>query len=292
MGISKPEMCYTDGTMTPFDLQYREAIRRIMEDGVEERHERTGTTTRALPGVTFQIDLEEGFPLLTLRKIPVKLFVAEQVWFVSGERQTSHFLRDFTKIFDDFAEEDGTISTAYGYRWRHHFGRDQLMELVRHLEAEPTSRHGVVVTWDPSDDGLTAPKKKNVPCPFTYVVNIIGGRLNLHNVVRSNDMMLGCPHDAAGFALLAYLLAQKLGVRPGMYTHSISHAHVYGDHFEHALELLSHEHDHPAVKLDLPPNSFDRALRSDKNLVQEIFEILSSQYQPCESKLGRMKIAL
>src|SRR3989338_3441087 len=176
--------------MNTFDTQYQEAIRLIMENGVEERHERTGTTTRALPGVTFQIDMEEGFPLLTLRKIPIKLFVAEQIWFVTGEKQTEGFLREFTKIWDDFAEEDGTISTAYGYRWRHHFGRDQLMELVWHLQEEPTSRQGVVVTWDPNDDGLTAPKKKNVPCPFTYVVNIIGGRLNPHNLGGSKDKML------------------------------------------------------------------------------------------------------
>ncbi len=278
--------------MTPFDIQYKEAIRRIMEEGTEEKHERTGAVTRAVPGITFQVDLEESFPILTLRKIPLRLFVAEQVWFVMGERQTEGFLRDFTKIWDDFAEEDGTISTAYGYRWRHHFGRDQLMGLVEHLQEEPTSRQGVVVTWDPGDDGLMAAKKKNVPCPFTYVVNIIGGRLNMHNIIRSNDMMLGCPHDTAGFALLAYMLAQKLGVRPGMYTHSISHAHVYGDHFEHAEELMTQESNHPNIVLNLPDNSFDRALTADKELVTEIFQGLKEQYSPCASELGRMKISL
>jgi len=278
--------------MTHFDVQYKEAVRKIMEEGIEEHHERTGTTTRSLPGVTFQVDLEEGFPLLTLRKIPLRLFVAEQVWFITGEKQTEGFLRDFTKIWDDFAEEDGTISTAYGYRWRQHFERDQLLELVKHLEDEPTSRQGVVVTWDPNDDGLTAPKKKNVPCPFTFVTNIIGGRLNMHNIVRSNDMMLGCPHDTAGFALLAYILAQKFGVKPGIYTHSISHAHIYGNHFDHANELISQEQDHSPVRLELPENSFDRALKADKDLVTEIFQNLKSQYSPCESKLGRMKISL
>lgn len=285
------EACYTIPTMMSFDDQYQAAISRIMQEGVEEFHERTKTTTRSLPGLTFQVDLEEGFPLLTLRKIPLKLFIAEQIWFLTGEQQTEGFLREFTKIWDDFTEADGTISSAYGYRWRRHFERDQLIELVRHLEEEPTSRQGVVVTWDPSGDGLTAPKKKNVPCPFTYVVNIIGGRLNMHNVVRSNDMMLGAPHDVAGFALLASILAQRLAVRPGIYTHSISHAHIYGNHFAQAEEVTNRFHEHAPIHLELPLKSFERALEADKKLVQDIFELFKKEYHPLEP-LAKMQIAL
>ena len=93
----------------------------------------------------------------------------------------------------------GTMPAAYGFRWKEAFGRDQLELLVKLLEKEPSSRHGVVVTWDPREDGLGNPEsKKNIPCPYTFIVNIINDKLHLHSILRSNDMMLGCPHDVAG----------------------------------------------------------------------------------------------
>ena len=100
------------------------------------------------------------------------------------------------------------MASAYGYRWRTHFGRDQIGELIELLETDPTSRHGVILMWDPSDDGLAqGTKKKNIPCPYTFTVQIIGGRLHLHLILRSNDMMLGNPHDVSGFAILLHFLA-------------------------------------------------------------------------------------
>ncbi|MDP2631862.1 MAG: thymidylate synthase [Candidatus Uhrbacteria bacterium] len=267
--------------MTPFDVQYKEAVRSIMEEGIDVPNPWSGRITRMVPGVTLRVDTGECFPLLTLRKIPLKLFVAEQVWFLMGENKPD-WMRQFTKIWDDFTEDDGTIAAAYGYRWRHHFGRDQLQSLVDHLKVNPASRHGVVVTWDPAHDGLGVENKKNIPCPYTFTVNIAGGKLHLHNIVRSNDMMLGCPHDAAGFALLQCILAQVLGVEPGIYTHSISNAHIYDNHFDGARELLSREQTHDAVKLKLPQNSYQRAVAGDASLVGEIFDSLKSQYKPLE----------
>lgn len=269
--------------MTNFDLKYQAIIKDIIEHGIEEYHERTGKKVKALPGVQFQIDIEhDGFPILTLRKNPFKSAIAETLWFISGEKDPT-FLRKFTKMWDLFLEEDGTIAAAYGYRWRHAFGRDQLGKLVELLQKDPTSRHGVVVTWDPRDDGFGGTPKKNVPCPYTYTVNIIGGRLHLHNIVRSNDMILGCPFDTFGFSLLMCILAQKLGVRPGIYTHSISNAHIYENHYEGAQELIRRTNDHKNITLSLPENSFDRAEKLDESLVTEILEPLKAQYSPMES---------
>lgn len=266
--------------MTQFDHAYKEAIQEIMNSGYNEYNERTGHWTKALPGITFR--LSQGFPLLTLRRIPVKLFVAEMIWYIMGSRNPDDFVNEFTGIWKDFTEADGSIAAAYGYRWRHHFGRDQLGDLLKLLEQEPGSRHGVVVTWDPSDDGLgTGSKKKNVPCPYTFTVNIIGDKLHLHNVVRSNDMMLGCPHDVAGFALLQNLLAAKLGLKAGTLTHTISNAHIYDTHYEQAWELIDRANeDHGEILLDPQPNWFDRAQAGDKKLVEEIAGILSSRYKP------------
>jgi thymidylate synthase len=268
--------------MTQFDSLYKEILSRILNEGVREVNARTGHETAALPGIHFSIDIEkEGFPLLTLRKIPMKLFVAEQIWFIAGVRKPADFLRDYTKIWDNFTNPADVVTVAYGYRWRRHFGRDQLKLLVDLLKKEPSSRHGVVITWDPATDGLSLlNKKKNVPCPYTFTVNIIGGRLHLHNIVRSNDMLLGFPSDVAGFALLQCILAQKLGVRPGVYSHSISNAHIYDNQYAAVTELLERKNKHKAIHLRLPVDTFGRAEKKDHKLLDEIVADFSHQYQP------------
>ncbi|MES2986229.1 MAG: thymidylate synthase [Patescibacteria group bacterium] len=278
--------------MNTFDKTYQDILKQIMQDGIRELNERTGLETASIPGLTFQHDIEkDGFPILTLRTIPVKMFIAEQVWFLSGSRKPEDFLRDYTKIWDIFTNPGDVVTVAYGYRWRKHFGRDQIKALVDLLEKEPSSRHGVVVTWDPSSDGLGGIAKKNVPCPYTFTVNILGGRLHLHNIVRSNDMILGAPADIAGFALLQMILAQRLGVRPGIYTHTISNAHIYSNHYEGAEELIKREVVHPRVNVVLPDDTFARAEKKDKELVDELIEQIRSQYNP-QAAITGLKIAL
>lgn len=277
--------------MTTFDAIYQNLIKRIMEEGIEELNERTGHKIKILPGLTFQTDIEkDGFPILTLRKNPIKSPIAEQVWFITGDKDTA-FLRKYTKMWDEFIEEDGTITSAYGYRWRYHFGRDQLDQLVKHLQEEPHSRQGVVITWDPGDDGLygkglKATYKKNAPCPFAFTVNIIGGRLHMHNIVRSNDMMLGCPFDTFGFSLLMCALAQKLGVKPGIYTHTISNAHIYDTHYNGANELIERTNGHENVFPNFPADIFDRAYNKDEKLVDDIFQSFAPYFHPGEPITG------
>ena len=278
--------------MTRFDTLYQDILRRIMNEGVREMNARTQHETIALPGLHFSIDIEkEGFPLLTLRKIPIKMFVAEQIWFISGARKPADFLREFTKIWDSFTNPADTVTVAYGYRWRKHFGRDQLGALLKLLKKDPSSRHGVIVTWDPASDGLGGTKRANVPCPYSFTVNIIGGRLNLHNIMRSNDVVLGTPADVAGFALLQCILAQKLGVGVGTYSHSISNAHVYDNQLEAVNELLKRANDHAPIRIVLPKNAFDRSEKKDKKLVEEIVGSLSEQYSPLPAITG-MQIVL
>jgi thymidylate synthase len=277
--------------MTNFDQIYRTAIEDVYTKGEELYSERTGINTKALPGYTYDLEPSIGFPLLTLRKIPVRLFVAEVVWMITGQKHLE-FLRRYTKVWDEFAEDDGTVLAAYGHRWRNYFGRDQLIDLITHLHEEPSSRQAVVMMWDPAKDGLRAPKKKNVPCPFTWVGNIIGGKFNLHLVIRSNDMMLGNPHDTAGFALLQAIIAQELGVEVGKLTISISHAHIYGTHYEQTEELLTREsHTHDEILCKLPEKTFLRALAGDVQLVDDITKMFADQYVP-GAAVKRMKVAL
>ncbi len=274
-----------------FDIQYQTLLKDILENGYEEKNKRTGHICKSLPGKTMQFDLEKGFPLLTLRKIPLKVFIAEQIWFLMGNKNL-RFLQQFTKIWDDFAEQNNCVESAYGYRWRRHFGRDQIDGLLKLLQEDRTSRHGVILMWDAADDGLASgTKKKNVPCPYTFTVQIIGGRLCLHLVIRSNDMLLGNPHDVAGFALLSYFFAEKLKVPVGTLTVSISNAHMYDIHFEQAKEIVGREIKHETIPFTVPERAFDRAEEGDEELVEEIFEKLNKKYMPQES-LGKMSIVL
>ncbi len=278
--------------MSIFDVHYQKLLSNLLENGFRDINKRTGMETTALPGISFSVDIEkDGFPLLTLRKIPIKMWIAEQIWFISGARRPDNFLQKYTKIWDLFTEDDGTVAAAYGYRWRKHFGRDQLELLIDLLEKDPSSRHGVVVTWDPSEDGLGGPKKKNVPCPYTFTVNIIGGRLHLHNIVRSNDVVLGLPADVAGFALLQMVLAQRLGVPAGIYTHSISNAHIYQNHYEGAEEMLRRDTQHPAIHFTLPDDFYERAKKQDDSLIKELFPLIKKQYHP-HPKIDGLKISL
>jgi thymidylate synthase len=278
--------------MTELDKQYQKALKEILTEGIEELSQRTGHKTKAIPGQNISVDCQKGFPVLTLRKIPIRLFIAEQVWFLTGSRRPGDFLREFTKIWDDFKEIDDVVTTAYGFRWRHYFGRDQILGLLNLLTKEPSSRQAVVVTWDPASDGLNPNmKRKNVPCPYSFTVNIIGGQLHLHNMVRSNDMILGFPHDVGGFAFLQHLLAAKLGVKVGRYTHSISNAHVYDIHYDATQEMVNRTNDHKPVRLELGPKDFDRAMKGDKNLVYEVVEQLEAQYNPLPPIKG-LKIVL
>ena len=274
-----------------FDTQYITILKNIIQNGITEKNQRTAHICHSLPGQTMQFDLAQGFPLLTLRRIPLKVFIAEQIWFLMGQKNLA-FLQRFTKIWDDFAEENNCVESAYGYRWRRHFGRDQINGLINLLKKDPTSRHGVILMWDPSDDGLDkGTKKKNVPCPFCFTVQIIGGRLCLHLIIRSNDMMLGNPHDVAGFALLSYFIAQKLNVQPGILTTSISNAHIYDTHINQAKEITKRTSTHPQIKFECPPNALARAESGDESLVTEIFKTIKQNYTP-QPPLEKMKIVL
>lgn len=266
---------------------YFGAVGEILNSGIREKNERTGMECAALPGITFQTDIEkEGFPLLALRKIGIKSFIAEQIWFLSGSQNINEFLHERTKIWDLFAEPDGLVTAAYGHRWRKWFQVDQLQIAINKLKADPSTRHAVLMMWDPAHDSIV--KQKNVPCPVMLTLMIIGGRLHMHLVIRSNDMVLGFPTDVAGFALLQTILAQELNVGVGIYTHSISNAHLYSNHYEAAKLMVDRyvfgDNDIQEVSkkiiLKAPKNSFARAEKLDGTLFDELVAQVSAQYNP------------
>ena len=276
--------------ITTINTFYKDLVRDIMTNGTEELNQRTGLKVKILTGINATFDTAIDFPLLTLRKIPLKLFVAEMIWYLQGVKELD-FFQKFSRIWDDFMDNDNTAQCGYGYRWKNGLGRDQITGLINMLQADASSRQGVVITWDAKTDGLDSPLQKNVPCVPMWVANIVGDKLNLHFIFRSNDVMLGLPHDIAGFGLLQHILAQKLGVKVGLLHYSCSHCHIYENHYAQAMEILDRKLEPQAIKLILPDNVFERAVDGDELVVAQIFENLKSQYKPLPS-LGKMQIAL
>ena len=261
-------------TNMKIDIFYQGVTNRLLKEPTEI-NKRTGAGVRALPGITFQTDLgEEGFPLLTLRKIPLS-FIPEMMWFLSGSDNINYFLNKHTKIWDSFAEFDGTVTSAYGARWAKN---NQLWRAIQKLDEDPSSRHCVVITWDPEIDGVMP--QKNVPCPYTFTLMIIDGRLHLHNIIRSNDFVLGFPTDVAGFVLLQFMIAQYLGVEPGVYTHSISNCHIYENQMEAIEEMMKRTPKTRSIRIELPYDSLQRACELDLTLLDELKNVFNRKYKP------------
>jgi len=275
--------------MTEFDKIYKSIVEDIYKNWIEEYNERTWYKTKIKTWIHISLRAED-FPLLTLRKIPLKLFIAEQIWYLRWEKELD-FFQKFSKIWDDFKEDDNTVESWYWYRWRNFFEKDQMEWLINMLKNEPSSRQWVVMTRDPNSDWLNNPKKKNSPCVPMWVANIVNWELNLHIVFRSNDVMLGVPHDVAWFALLQHIIAQEVWVKVWWLHYTISHAHIYENHYKQAEELISRSHEHKKVKLELPENVYKKIYDEWEETVKEIFENLKSQYEPLES-LWKMQIAL
>ena len=218
-----------------FDQIYLDIIYHLRVEGIWQKNQRTGTLVLASHGYSFKWPMSNA-PLSTLRPMYLKTMAAELAWMLSGEKSTA-WLKQYTHIWDDF-EVNGEVERAYGYRWRHAFGYDQIQHIISTLQRDPSSRQCVLMSWDPREDGVKP--AKNIPCPYTAVVNIIAGKLNIHLTLRSNDVLYGLPYDVGMYTLLGHALAESLGVEVGTLFYSIAHLHLYENQMKAAAALLEH----------------------------------------------------
>lgn len=223
-----------------FRLTYEELLWKLLRRGKEELNERTGHRILALPPVSFNLDLSShDLPVCGLRRLHPRTAAAEVAWFLSGDRDVS-WLRKYARIWDKFTEADGqTIHAAYGYRWRHAFGRDQLALALDALSDNSSDRRIYVANWDPREDGLGAEGQKNVPCPLGFTLSVLDGQLNSQLTLRSSDVFVGLPYDVMGHALLMDAIAADLGVELGTMGVALAHPHLYDVHYGMAEEAMA-----------------------------------------------------
>ena len=214
--------------------QYLDLVKLVMDKG-NLKPSRTGVDTISYFGAFYKVDLNQGFPLLTTKKMYWNSLLREVLWYLSGENHIRN-LRKYTKIWDAWADEDGNLETAYGYYWRHFpsakknkFGEwevkeiDQIQYVIDEIQRNPNSRRLVVSAWEPGN----AATSKLPPCHYTFVFNVNDGKLNCHLTQRSGDIALGIPFNLAAYALLTQIIAQQVGLELGEFAHTIIDAHIY-----------------------------------------------------------------
>ncbi len=252
---------------------YLDLVRVVLEEG-ELKPNRTGVEAISYFGAYYRVDLAEGYPLLTTKRVYFKSVIGELLWFLSGETHIRN-LRRHTKIWDDWTSEERRweVGQLYGYQWvkwdqyledpatgelrLHHI--NQIQRVIDTLKADPDSRRLVVSAWNPADIFRPEgdPKRPVLPpCHALFMFHVSrGGRLNCHLTQRSADLMLGVPFNLACYAALTHMLAQEVGLTPGCFSHYLNDCHIYVNHVEGAQEQLKRE-PLPLPRLRIAPKSF------------------------------------
>lgn len=225
-----------------FNWVYVQLLHELLCSTSEEVNERTGVKIKVLQGgQSFKLDLSDGMlDVLGTRKLWPHVGAAEAAWFLSGERDLSWFQK-YSKAWDKFVEEDTSppiVANAYGYRYRNHFGRDQIQGAIDSLRKNPTNRRVMVCAWDPSADGFDVPSK-NVPCPTNFTLSVVGGRLHSAYFLRSSDVFVGLPYDVFTHTVLMSAIAESLGLPLGTLHITMAHPHLYESHWEMARGVVN-----------------------------------------------------
>ena len=221
--------------------QYLDLLQRILDEGVV-KGDRTGTGTKSIFGHQMRFNLEEGFPLITTKKLHLKSIIHELLWFLNGDTNVHYLQENGVRIWNEWANEDGDLGHIYGYQWRswpdYNGGHiDQIKEVVRQLKEDPNSRRIIVSAWNVADlDKMSLP-----PCHLLFQFYVADGRLSLQLYQRSADTFLGVPFNIASYALLLQMMAQVTGLKAGDFVHTTGDTHLYLDHLEQARLQLTRE---------------------------------------------------
>ena len=229
--------------------QYIDLIRHIQSNGVEKT-DRTGTGTKSIFGYQMRFNLDEGFPLVTTKKIHVKSVIHELLWFLKGDTNIKYLKENGVRIWNEWANKKGDLGPVYGHQWRNwnSEGIDQIKEMIRTIKFNPDSRRIIVNAWNPCvlpdtsisfSENIANNKAALPPCHTFFQCYLADGKLSLQLYQRSADVFLGVPFNIASYALLNMMLAQVTGNNPGEFIHTFGDAHIYSNHKEQINIQLS-----------------------------------------------------
>ena len=219
--------------------QYHTLMRHILEHGTT-KGDRTGTGTYSVFGYQMRFNLQDGFPLVTTKKLHLRSIIHELLWFLQGDTNTAYLKENKVRIWDEWADEQGNLGPIYGYQWRswptpNGESIDQITEVVRQIKHNPDSRRLIVSAWNVAD----IPRMALPPCHAFFQFYVAEGRLSCQLYQRSADVFLGVPFNIASYALLTLMMAQVCDLQPGDFVHTFGDAHLYVNHLEQAELQLS-----------------------------------------------------
>jgi len=221
--------------------QYLDLLSHVMEKGVE-KSDRTGTGTKSVFGYQMRFDLNDGFPLLTTKKLHMRSIIYELLWFLQGNTNTQYLNDKGVKIWNEWASPDGELGKIYGYQWRSWTSSngkhiDQISQVIESIKNNPDSRRHIVSAWNVGDlDQMNLP-----PCHILFQFYVANGKLSCQLYQRSADIFLGVPFNIASYAMLLKMVAQVTGLEAGDFVHTLGDAHIYLNHIEQVKLQLSRE---------------------------------------------------
>lgn len=231
--------------------QYHTLLKRVLAEGVK-KEDRTGTGTISVFGHQSRYNLEDGFPLLTTKKLHLKSIIHELLWFLAGDTNVKYLQDNGVRIWNEWADENGELGPIYGHQWRswpdYNGGFvDQISQVVDQIKNTPDSRRMIVSAWNVAD----LPNMKLPPCHAFFQFYVAEGRLSLQLYQRSADIFLGVPFNIASYALLLMMMAQVTGLKAGDFVHTLGDAHIYTNHLEQVnLQLSRDFRQLPTMKIN------------------------------------------
>lgn len=231
--------------------QYLDLVQHILDKG-NPKTDRTGTGTKSCFGYQMRFNLQEGFPLVTTKKLHLKSIIYELLWFLKGDTNIQYLKDHGVRIWDEWADANGDLGPVYGKQWRSWEAAngvkvDQIAELIQQIKKTPDSRRLIVSAWNVGE----LSKMALMPCHNMFQFYVADGKLSCQLYQRSADVFLGVPFNIASYALLTMMIAQVCGLQYGDFVHSFGDVHLYNNHFEQAQLQLSRKPFHlPTMKLN------------------------------------------
>ena len=262
--------------------QYLDLLQHVLDHGIF-KEDRTGTGTHSVFGYQMRFDLQDGFPLLTTKKLHLKSIIHELLWFLKGDTNVKYLQENGVRIWNEWADENGDLGHIYGYQWRswpdYNGGHiDQIKEAIHTIQNNPDSRRIIVSAWNVAD----LPQMNLPPRHAFFQFYVANGKLSLQLYQRSADIFLGVPFNIASYALLLMMVAQVTGLEAGDFVHTLGDAHIYNNHIEQVREQLSRE-PRALPKMKLTPD-----VKSIFDFKYEDFEL--TDYNPHPHIAGKVAV--